>query len=76
MGATLHINHAVAYAQGLVHLNTIENFWSLVKRAIFGQHHHYSREHAAAYIVEACFKYNNRGNANTFTDFLQAAVTV
>ena len=47
------INHAVAYAQGLVHTNTIEGFWSLVKRAIFGSHHHYSREYTATYIVEA-----------------------
>lgn len=70
------INHAVAYAEGLVHTNTIEGFWSLVKRAITGQHHHYSKEHAAAYIVEACFKYNNRNNANTFNQFLQRAVTV
>lgn len=70
------INHAVAYAEGLVHTNTIEGFWSLVKRAITGQHHHHSREHAAAYIIEACYKYNNRNNANTFTQFLQGAVTV
>ena len=70
------INHAVAYAQGLVHTNTIEGFWSLVKRAIFGQHHHYSKGHAAAYIVEACYKYNNRNNADTFDQFLQGAVTV
>lgn len=64
------INHAVAYAQGLIHTNTIESFWSLVKRAIFGQHHHYSKGHAAAYIVEACYKYNTRNNANRFDDFL------
>ena len=70
------INHAVAYAQGLIHTNTIEGFWSLVKRAIFGQHHHYSKQHAAAYIVEACYKYNNRHNANTFGYFLKGTVTV
>ena len=69
------INHAVAYAQGLIHTNTIEGFWSLVKRAIFGQHHHYSKEHAAAYIVEACYKYNNR-HADTFDSFIKGAVTV
>lgn len=68
------INHAVAYAQGLVHTNTIEGFWSLVKRAIFGQHHHYSKKYTAAYIVESCFKYNNRDNANTFDQFLAGAV--
>lgn len=70
------INHAVRYAEGLVHTNSIEGFWSLVKRAVFGQHHHYSREYAAAYIIESCYKYNNRNNANTFTDFLQGAMTV
>ncbi len=70
------INHAVAYAQGLIHTNTIEGFWSLVKRAIFGQHHHYSKHHAAAYIVEACYKYNNRHNANAFENFITDAVMV
>ena len=70
------INHAVTYVEGLIHTNTIEGFWSLVKRAITGQYHHYSREHAAAYIIEACYKYNNRNNANAFNQFLQGAVTV
>ncbi len=70
------INHAVAYAEGLVHTNTIEGFWSLVKRAIFGQHHHYSKGNTAAYITEACYKYNNRHNANVFDQFLVEAVTV
>ena len=70
------INHVVAYAEGLIHTNTIEGFWSLVKRAIFGQHHHYSKVHTAAYIVEACFKYNNRNNPDTFDQFLAETVTV
>ena len=70
------INHAVAYAEGLIHTNTIEGFWSLVKRAIFGQHHHYGKGHTAAYIIEACYKYNNRRNADMFGQFLQDAVKV
>lgn len=70
------INHTVAYAEGLVHTQSIEGFWSLVKRAIFGQHHHYTREHASAYIIEACFKYNARHQPNPFEAFLQTAVTV
>ena len=69
------VNHAVAYAQGLIHTNTIEGFWSLVKRAIFGQHHH-SKEHAAAYIIEACYKYNSRKDASPFDSFIRAAVSV
>lgn len=70
------INHAVAYAQGLVHTNTLEGFWSLVKRAVFGQHHHYTPEHMPSYIVEACYKYNNRKNEVVFDDFIQGAMAV
>ena len=68
------INHTLAYVEGLIHTNTIEGFWSLVKRAIFGQHHHYSREHATAYIIEACFKYNTRNAASPFESFMRGAV--
>ena len=70
------INHTLAYVEGMIHTNTIEGFWSLVKRAIFGQHHHYTHEHAAAYIIEACFKYNTRHQDSPFDAFMQAAVTV
>lgn len=54
------INHQVSYADGLVHTNTIEGFWALVKRAWYGQHHHYSRKYMPLYIAEACYKYNQR----------------
>ena len=70
------INHAVAYAQGLIHTNTIEGFWSLVKRAVFGQHHHYTPAHMPAYIVEACYKYNNRNTPDLFENFLNGTMTV
>ena len=70
------INHAVRYVEGLIHTNSIEGFWSLLKRALYGQHHHYSREHAAAYVVEACYKYNVRKSANPFADFIRGAVSV
>lgn len=68
------INHAVRYVEGLIHTNTIEGFWSLVKRAVYGTHHHYSREHAAAYIVESCYKYNVRNNPDQFGDFMRGAM--
>ena len=70
------INHAVRYVEGLIHTNTIEGFWSLVKRALYGQHHHYSKEHAAAHIVEASYKYNIRKSANPFDAFIRGAVSV
>lgn len=60
------INHAVEYANGPTHTNTIEGFWALVKRAWYGQHHHYSRKYMPLYIAEACYKYNKRRSANGF----------
>jgi len=56
----LTINHSRTYVDGDIHTNSIEGFWSLVKRAHYGQHHHYTKPYMKLYIGEACFKYNNR----------------
>ena len=64
------INHSKQYADGLTHTNAIEGFWSLVKRAFHGQHHHYSKNHLPLHIAEACWKYNNRRNDHAFSTFL------
>ena len=56
------INHSLAYSFMGVYTNTMEGFRSLLKRAWYGQHHHYSREKAHLYIGEACCKCNNRKN--------------
>lgn len=60
------INHRYRYADGLTHTNTIEGFWSLVKRAWYGQHHQYSRKYMPLYIGEAAYKYNHRSTKNGF----------
>ena len=65
------INHSVRYADGDTHTNTIEGFWSLLKRAWYGAHHHYQRHYMPLYVAEACWKYNQRGNGNTFGSFLR-----
>ena len=70
------IDHSVQYADGLVHTNTIEGFWSLLKRAWYGTHHHYSDGFAMAYAVEACFKYNIRKVSDPFFAFIRSAVQV
>ena len=46
--------------------NSIEGFWSMVKRAWYGQHHHYSVKYMNLYISEACYKYNQRKTPVTF----------
>jgi transposase len=45
---------------GDVHTNTIEGFWSLVKRGISGTYHGVSTKHLQSYLDEYVFRYNNR----------------
>ncbi|MCY3789045.1 MAG: IS1595 family transposase [Gemmatimonadetes bacterium] len=65
------INHSERYVDGWVHTNTIEGFWALIKRAWYGQHHHYSRRYTPLYVAETSWKYNERKNPNTFGTFLR-----
>ena len=60
------VNHSRAFVEGLAHTNTIEGFWSIIKRAWYGQHHHYSEKYTQLYISEACFKRNTRKMADNF----------
>jgi transposase-like protein len=55
------VNHtANEYVRGEVHTQNIENFWSLLKRGIFGIYHHVSPEHLHRYVNEFTYRYNNR----------------
>jgi transposase-like protein len=45
------INHSEAYADGDTHTNTIEGFWSLIKRAWYGSHHHYTKHWGIIYLT-------------------------
>jgi transposase-like protein len=68
------INHSFQYADGITHTNSIEGFWSLVKRAWYGTHHHYSRKYMHLYIAEACYKFNVRNKRDDFGVTLAAMV--
>jgi transposase-like protein len=48
------------YARGDVTTNTIEGFFSLLKRKVYGTHHAISKEHLHRYVAEAAFIYNAR----------------
>ena len=65
------INHSVQYVGGQTHTNTIEGFWSLLKGAWYGSHHHYTRGFTPLYVAEACYKYNNRRVKDVFSKFLK-----
>jgi transposase-like protein len=50
------INHAERYVDGLVHTNGIENFWSLLKRAIKGTYVSVEPFHLFRYLDEESFR--------------------
>ncbi|MEX2237475.1 MAG: IS1595 family transposase [Dehalococcoidia bacterium] len=60
------IHHeAKVYVDGDVHTNTIEGFWSLVKRGIDGVYHAVSAKHLQGYLSEYAWRYNHRHDART-----------
>jgi len=55
------VNHtAGVFVSGNVHTQTIENFWSLVKRGIGGVYHSVSAKHLHGYLNEYVWRYNHR----------------
>ena len=64
------INHQEQYVDGDKHTNTIEGFWSLLKRAWYGSHHHYSTGYTPLYVAERCYVYNNRNLETIFWKFI------
>lgn len=55
------VNHAQGeYVRGDVHTNTIEGFWSILKRSIKGTHVHVSARHLPKYLGEFEFRWNLR----------------
>jgi transposase-like protein len=54
------VNHALQYAEGRVHTNGLENFWSLMKRTLRGTYVACEPFHLQAYLDEQVFRFNNR----------------
>ena len=54
------VDHAVEYANGQVHTNGIETFWSLLKRSVKGTYVSVEPEHLTRYVDEQAFRFNNR----------------
>ena len=67
------IDHAVAYVDGNVHTNTIENFWALLKRGISGTYVSVEPFHLFRYLDEQAYRYNNRKEMTDFDRFKLAA---
>lgn len=55
------INHSKGeYAKGEIHTNSVEGYFSILKRGIIGTYHHISQQHLDRYLAEFNFRYNTR----------------
>ncbi|HET6247356.1 MAG TPA: IS1595 family transposase [Tepidisphaeraceae bacterium] len=62
-GSPLHqsVNHSIGeYVRGDAHTNTIEGYFSIMKRGITGVYHHVSPQHLKRYLAEFDYRYNER----------------
>jgi transposase len=70
------INHSAGvYVMGDVHTNTIEGFWSLVKRGIVGVYHNVGKQYLQSYLDEYSFRYNRRDKGNLIFNDVFARVS-
>lgn len=65
------IDHTTAYVRGRVHTNGLENFWSLLKRAIRGSYVSVAPFHLERYVYEEAFRFNERKGTD-WTRFVAA----
>lgn len=54
------VDHAIEYVNGNVHTNGLENFWSLLKRALKGTYISVEPFHLFRYLDEEVYRFNNR----------------
>jgi transposase len=60
------------YVVGDIRTNSVEGFWSLIKRGIGGVYYSVSRKYLQSYLNEYSFRYNHRfDTAPMFTRFLR-----
>jgi transposase-like protein len=58
------VDHAEKYAEGLVHTNGLENFWSLLKRGLSGTYVSVRPFHLFRYLDEQAYRYNYRKDSD------------
>jgi len=70
------INHSAGvYVVGDTHTQTIEGFWSLVKRGIGGVYHSVSKKYLQTYLDEYSYRYNRRNDGQPMFTSLLAQVS-
>jgi transposase len=59
------IRHSMkVYVMGEIHTQTVEGFWSLIKRGIGGVYHNVSAKYLQTYLDEYTFRFNRRDRGN------------
>ena len=70
------VNHSIhEYARGSVHTNTIEGFFSILKRGLTGIYQHWSSHHLKRYLNEYDFRYTYR-EKNGFNDMQRTNIAL
>ncbi len=69
------VNHAERYVDGKIHTNGLENFWSLLKRAIKGTYVSVELFHLFRYLDEQTFRFNKRMGSD-LTRFLEVMLSI
>lgn len=62
------VNHVDSYVKGQVHTNSLENFWSLMKRGLSGTYVAVEPFHLSRYVDEQVFRFNNRSTKDNPLD--------
>lgn len=70
------VNHKIQYVSGNIHTNTLEGFWSLIKRGMIGQYHKVSKRYLPRYLDEFSYRYNHRETSDIFGSTLERALGV
>jgi transposase-like protein len=63
------------YVRGDAHTNTVEGFFSILKRGLYGTYQHVSEAHLQKYLTEFDFRYSNRESLGV-NDATRMALTV
>lgn len=70
------VDHTREFAVGEIHTNSIESFWSVLKRGIVGIYHHVSTKYLQFYVNEFAFRWNNREIEDMFGLVVKRGVLV
>ena len=63
------VDHGASeYVRGDAHSNTVEGYFSILKRGIVGIYHHVSEAHLKRYLAEFDFRYNERASLGVNDD--------